>query len=42
MGRRNYNDEKANEEYKSMHIGNIVGLVIMFGALIMAALVLTM
>lgn len=39
MGRRNYFDEKSNEEHESMNIWTVVGFVILFGSLMMAILV---
>lgn len=42
MGRRNLYDEKANEARSNMLVWTIVGLVVMFGALSMATLVLKM
>ena len=42
MGRRNYDDEKANEENKSMQALTIVGAIVMFGAVIMATLLMKM
>lgn len=41
MGRRNYDDEKANEERKVEHILTVVALVIIFGSLLMIALLQT-
>lgn len=41
MGRRNYDDEKANEERKVAHILTVVALVILFGSLLMIALLQT-
>lgn len=41
MRRRNYDDEKANEERKVALIWTVVALVIMFGSLLMIALLQT-
>lgn len=41
MWRRNYDDEKANEERKVAHIWTVVALVILFGSLLMIALLQT-
>lgn len=41
MGRRNYDDEKANVERKVAHILTVVGLVIILGSLLMIAFLQT-
>ena len=41
MERRNYDDEKANEERKVAHILPVVALVIIFGSLLMIAILQT-
>lgn len=42
MRKRNYDDEKANEENKSMRVLTIVGVIVMYGAAIMATLLMKM
>lgn len=41
MERRNYDDEKANAERKVAHILPVVALVIIFGSLLMIAILQT-
>lgn len=38
MGRKNYDNEKANEERKVVSIFTVVSLVVLFGALLIAIL----
>ncbi len=40
-GRKNYDDEKADEEHKVVHILTVVALVILFGSLLMITLLQT-